>query len=85
MNIDDVGFKQGEVSDICRKARLKDSKLAIRCNNGHSCASCPIPQKTAQLKLLEWLKEDCLHGLVGVKRGQCSECMSELEAKLTEG
>jgi hypothetical protein len=40
--------------------------------------------RATALKLLEWLKGDCLHGLVGVKRGQCSECMSELEAMLRE-
>ena len=40
--------------------------------------------KAQCLKLLGWQKKDCLHGLVGVKRGKCSECMSELESKLKE-
>jgi hypothetical protein len=48
--------------------------------------------KTAQLKLLEWLKEDCtdhshrayvIDGHTWHK--ECPECLAELESKLKEG
>ena len=93
MNIDEVLLNETEYSDAYMKAvqgKLNTASI-LRITEGHDA------QKKAQaLKLLEWLKEPCIHGLDKIIGGyrdigdnritmNCLECMTEIEKLLKEG
>jgi hypothetical protein len=89
MSIDEVLLTQKEVNDACEKFQQEHSQ---ECTDYDCCSKCPVLPKAAQLKLLEWLKEECkehYHMQPSYRKSHtrkmaCPKCMSELESKLKE-
>ena len=75
MNLDKILLNEQQSNKICEPCKHFKYCEELYCDK-HLKSQC--------LKLMAVLKKDCCHGLVGIKVGQCSECMSEIEKLLKE-